>query len=186
MSKMVIEVPDQLVEVGKAMAEHLALLQRTVDRLSGGEGGGLCSGGSGDRGRGVQDGVGSPRRHLEESGYSCSSSGDGRGSSYAVQPGTSREAQATAQELERLPYSRASFERVTHLVGALAVADHQDIEDAWIDAVAVPQEASSVSVSLDQVSVPMEEPRPRTAGRPKKGAPKRPVERNSVWPIAAR
>jgi hypothetical protein len=98
--------------------------------------------------------------------------------SYAVQQGTSREAQATAQELGRLPYSRASFERVTHLVGALAVADHQDIEDALIDAVEVPEEASSVSVSLDRVSVPMEEPRPRPAGRPKKGAPKRPVERN--------
>ena len=58
--------------------------------------------------------------------------------SYAVQQGTSREAQGTAQELGRLPYARASFERVTHLVGALAVADHQDIEDALIDAVEVP------------------------------------------------
>ena len=37
MSKMMIEVPDQFVEVGKAMAEHLALLQRTVDRLGGGK-----------------------------------------------------------------------------------------------------------------------------------------------------
>ena len=101
-----------------------------------------------------------------------------RAMSYAVQQGTSREAQATAQELERLPYSRASFERVTHLVGALAVADHQDIEDALIDAVEVPAEASLVSVSLDRVSVPMEEPRPRPAGRPKKGALKRPVERH--------
>ena len=36
MSKMVIEVPDQFVEVGKAMAEQLALLQRTADRLGGG------------------------------------------------------------------------------------------------------------------------------------------------------
>src|SRR6516165_3252936 len=98
--------------------------------------------------------------------------------SYAVQQGTSREAQATAQEFGRLPYARASFERVAHLVGALAVADHQDIEDALIDAVEVPQEAASVSVSLDRVSVPMEEPRPRPAGRPKKGALKRPVERN--------
>jgi hypothetical protein len=77
-----------------------------------------------------------------------------------------------------LPYSRVSVERVAHLVGALAVADHQDIEDAWMDAVEVPQEASSVSVSLDRVSVPMEEPRPRTAGRPKKGEPQRPVECN--------
>ena len=75
-------------------------------------------------------------------------------------------------------YSRASFEREAHLVGALAVADHQDIEDALIDAVEVSEEAGSISVSLDRVSVPMEEPRPRPAGRPKKGAPKKPVKRN--------
>src|SRR5207237_4854370 len=85
---------------------------------------------------------------------------------------------ASAEYCVRLPDSSSWFERVTHLVGALAVADHQDIEDALIDAVEVPEEASSVSVSLDRVSVPMEEPRPRPAGRPKKGAPKRPVERN--------
>ena len=83
MSKMVIEVPDQFVEVGKAMAEHLAMLQRTVDRLGGGEGGGLCSGGSGDRGRSVQDGVSSPRRNLEESGHRCSRRGNRRGSVHA-------------------------------------------------------------------------------------------------------
>src|SRR6516225_3271816 len=37
MSKMVIEGRDQFVEVGKAMAEHLAMRQRTVDRLGGGK-----------------------------------------------------------------------------------------------------------------------------------------------------
>jgi hypothetical protein len=37
MPKMVIEVPEQFVEVGEAMAEHLAMLQRTVDRLGGGK-----------------------------------------------------------------------------------------------------------------------------------------------------
>jgi len=81
-------------------------------------------------------------------------------------------------EFGRLPYSRASFERAAHLVGALAVADHQDMEDALIDAVEVPEEARSISVSLYRVSVPLEEPRRRPAGRPKKGAAKKPVERN--------
>jgi hypothetical protein len=96
---------------------------------------------------------------------------------HQVQQGTSREAVATASEYGRLPYARSSFERVAHVVGALAVADHQDIEDALIDAYEVPAEARSVSVSLDRVSVPLEEPRPRPVGRPRKGAPKRPVTR---------
>lgn len=96
---------------------------------------------------------------------------------HQVQQGTSREAVATAEEYGRLPYARSSFERVAHVVGALAVADHQDIEDALIEAYEVPAEARSVSVSLDRVSVPMEEPRPRPVGRPRTGAPKRPVTR---------
>src|SRR5271166_5602747 len=240
MPQMVIEVPDQFVEVGKAMAEHLAMLQRTVDRLGGGKavdyaaveaaiaegasrtelaahgailkmldmdvpavviGGarytrvGRCEGAyhtmigsvsverslyrqSGERG-------GQPGgRVVDAVSLRAGAVGDGwlpgtaRAMSYAVQQGTSREAQATAREFQRLPYARASFERVAHLVGALAVAEHQDIEDAMIDAVEVPAEARSISVSLDRVSVPMEEPRRRPAGRPKKGAPKKPVERN--------
>ena len=96
---------------------------------------------------------------------------------HQVQQGPSRDAVATAGEYGRLPYSRSSFERVAHLVGALAVADRQDSEDVLIDTVEVPSEARSVSVSLDRVSVPMAEPRPRPVGRPRKGAPKRPVAR---------
>jgi len=101
-----------------------------------------------------------------------------RAMAHEVQKGTSREAEASALETDRLPYSRASFERVAHLAGALAVANHQDIEDALIDAYEVPKEARSISVSLDRVSVPMEEPRKRPVGRPRKDAPKNPVERN--------
>jgi len=98
--------------------------------------------------------------------------------SHEMQKGTSREAVATASEYGFLPYSRSSFETVAHLVGALAVAEHQDIEDTLIDAYEMPPQARSVSVSLDRVSVPMEEPKKRTAGRPRKGAPKNPIERN--------
>lgn len=95
-----------------------------------------------------------------------------------VQKGTSREAEASAHEHGRAPYCRSSFERVAHLVGALAEGGQRDIEDVLIDAYEVPAEASAVSVSLDRVSVPMEEPRPRPVGRPRKGAAKKPVERN--------
>jgi hypothetical protein len=37
MPKMVIEVPEEFTEVRKAMAEHLAALQRTVSGLGGGK-----------------------------------------------------------------------------------------------------------------------------------------------------
>src|SRR5260370_1976468 len=90
-----------------------------------------------------------------------------RAMAHAVQQGTSREAEATAGGFGRLPYSRASFERVAHVVGALAVADHQDIEDALIDAYEVPEEARSISGSLDRGSVPLEEPRRRAVGPPR-------------------
>ena len=101
-----------------------------------------------------------------------------RAMAHAVQQGTSREAATLTSELARLPYARSSFERVAHLVGALAVAAHQDIEDVLIEAYEIPTDARSISVSLDRVSVPMEEPRARPVGRPRKGAPKRPVARN--------
>ena len=240
MPKMVIEIPEEFTEVGKAMAEHLALLQRTLARLGGGKAvdyaeveqamsesagrtelaghrailesldidvpavmiGGLrytrvgrCEASyhtmvgsvsverslyrqSGERGGQpggkVVDAV-SLRAGVVADGWLPRTA---RAMAHAVQQGTSREAEATAKEFGRLPYSRASFERVAHVAGALAVADHQDIEDVLIDAYEVPEEARSISVSLDRVSVPMEEPRPRPVGRPKKGAPKRPVARN--------
>lgn len=96
---------------------------------------------------------------------------------HLVQLGTSREAQAVAQQTGRLPYSRASLERVAHKVGAEWVRHHAEIEDAMVEAFAVPEESASISVALDRVSVPMEEPRARPPGRPRRDAPKRPVSR---------
>jgi hypothetical protein len=100
-----------------------------------------------------------------------------RAMAHQVQSGTSREAEKNLREAGRLPYSRTSFEEVTHLVGELYVRRHVDIEDALIAEQAVPAEVRSLSVSLDRGSLPMEEPRKRPQGRPRKGAPKRPVSR---------
>jgi hypothetical protein len=238
--KMLIEVPERLEGVGKAMAESLANLERMLDRFGGGKAvdyaevermiseataqtereanrtvlqsldidaptviiGGLRYNRVGRCEAPYHTMAGSVQ--VERSLYRQSGQrggqpggkvvdpvslragvvGDGwlprtaRAMAHAVQQGTSREAKASADELGRLPYSRSSFEEVAHLVGALAVADHQDIEDVLIDAFEVPAEARSISVSLDRVSVPMEEPRPRPVGRPRKDAPKNPVARN--------
>ena len=101
-----------------------------------------------------------------------------RAMAHELQKGTSREAALSAAETLRLPYSRCSFERVAHVVGALSVAGHRDVEDVLIEAYEMPAEAVTLAVSLDRVSVPMEEPRRRPVGRPRKNAPKKPVERN--------
>lgn len=103
--------------------------------------------------------------------------GAARGMAHLHQQGTSREAAQTAAELGRLPYSRASFERVPHEVGRLYLEHRADIEDVLIREFEIPAEARSVSISLDRVSVPMEEPAKRPRGRPRKDAPKRPVTR---------
>ena len=84
----------------------------------------------------------------------------------------------TAKELGRLPYSRSSFERVPHLL-AESLAQHQsEIEEELIREFELPEGVASLSASIDRVSVPMEEPRARPVGRPRKNAPKRPIERN--------
>ena len=97
---------------------------------------------------------------------------------YQLQRGTSRDAEESARQVRRLPYSRSSFERVGHLLGERYATSHAEIEDTLIRAFEVPTEASSVSVSVDRVSLPMEEPRKRPVGRPRKDAPKNPISRN--------
>lgn len=94
-----------------------------------------------------------------------------------VQRGPSREAEATARQTGRFPYSRASFERVAHMVGEHWLREHADIEDQLAQEFEVPPEASAMSIAVDRATVPMEEPRKRPPGRPRKGAAKRPVAR---------
>ena len=105
-----------------------------------------------------------------------------RAMAHHVQRGTAREAEEGAAEMGRLPYSRSSFDRVAHEVGELYAARQVETEDALITAYEPPAEARSVSASIDRVSLPMAEPRPRPPGRPKKGAPKRPI--TVAWRMA--
>ena len=104
--------------------------------------------------------------------------GTARAMSFQLQNGTSREAEAAMGEAGRLKYSRSSFESVGHAVGARYEAVHAEVEDALIEKYVVPTDAKSISVGLDRVNVPMEEPAKRPIGRPRKDAPKRPIERN--------
>lgn len=70
---------------------------------------------------------------------------------------TSREAASHAKQVGRLPYSRSSFERVGHLVGAAYCERNLEIEDVLATQFEVPNAAQSVSVSIDRAAVPMEE-----------------------------
>jgi hypothetical protein len=98
---------------------------------------------------------------------------------FLVQQGPQREAERTAQMLNVLPYSDSSFHRVTQALGERWVAHRDEIEADLIKGLAIPAESTGITVSLDRVATPMEEPRTRPVGRPKKGSPKRPVAR--VW-----
>jgi hypothetical protein len=98
---------------------------------------------------------------------------------FLVQQSPQREAEHTAHLLGVLPYSDSSFHRVTQAMGA-RWAQHRDaIEEVLIARLRIPEETTGLTVSLDRVATPMEEPRKRPCGRPPKGAAKRPVAR--VW-----
>jgi hypothetical protein len=94
---------------------------------------------------------------------------------YRLARGPSREAEEASAVEGTLPYSRSSFEKIGHAVGAKMVEHRVDIEEALVAEMEIPKEAASVSVALDRTAVPMEEPRPRRPGRPRKNAPKKPV-----------
>ena len=96
---------------------------------------------------------------------------------FMLQQGTSREAEAAAKMSGRLCYGRASFERIPHAVAARYLRHQADIEDATAQSFVIPDHAFSISVGIDRVSMPMEEPGKKPVGRPKKGAPINPIVR---------
>lgn len=96
---------------------------------------------------------------------------------WECQRAPAREAEAATKQWQRLPYSRCAFERVAHLLAEHYGQQRQAVERELVETMTIPKEAQSVSVSLDRVSVPMEEPRPGPQEYNKKGVPKRMVQR---------
>lgn len=95
---------------------------------------------------------------------------------YLLQQVPSRDAQATARKMGRLPYAASSFEEVGHAVAKRYTFAEKDIDDQLVWSMDLPEEVASISVALDRVSVPIAEPRPRPIGRPRKDAPKKPIK----------
>lgn len=65
-----------------------------------------------------------------------------------------------AEEIGRIDYSRASFERMTTRLGSDFEKSREDLEDRLIEQVEIPEEAESVSVGIDRVSLPLDEATP--------------------------
>jgi hypothetical protein len=103
--------------------------------------------------------------------------GTAQAMAHQLQQGTAREAETTARMLGRLPYSRSSFESVGQEVGRQYTALRTDVEEGLMEEYAVPGDATSVSVALDRVSVPMEEAVTEEDRAAQPGASKRKVWR---------
>lgn len=88
----------------------------------------------------------------------------------------SREALKLLQQVGIRSLSRATIERVAQAYGERLEEHRDELDSALIEEVEIPEEATAVSVSVDRVSVAMEEPKTRKRGRPKKGAAKRPID----------
>jgi len=79
---------------------------------------------------------------------------------WECQRAPSREAQKASEQWLRLPYSRSAFRSVAHRVAAQYQPQREAVERQLIETLNIPEQAHSVSVSMDRVSIPMEEPRP--------------------------
>lgn len=88
-----------------------------------------------------------------------------------------REAQEISSQLRLLPYASSSFWKQTQAIGTLYMEHQDEIEEQCVRAVAIPDDTAGIVLSIDRVSLPMEHPRKRPVGRPKKSAAKRPIAR---------
>lgn len=98
---------------------------------------------------------------------------------HAVQQAPSRDAQKNSQQLFRLPYSRSAFEDVAHAVGEQVIERRLDVEEQLIRRVQVPTAARTISVSMDRVSLPIEEVKKKPPSKGAKKASKKSSKKSS-------
>ena len=103
-------------------------------------------------------------------------------SAFLMQALPSREAEELAQRLGVLQQSRTTLARTGEMLGQQWEENRLEGEDYLMAVFEVPEKAGSISVSIDRVSLPMEEPIRRGPGRPRKGAAKRPIK--VAWRMA--
>ena len=87
----------------------------------------------------------------------------------------SREASKLLQQL-KIQTSRSSLDRIAQAFGERFEDHREELDTVLIEDFVIPEEAVAVSVSVDRVSVPIEKPKPRGPGRPRRGTAKRPIE----------
>lgn len=88
----------------------------------------------------------------------------------------SREAETLFQQFGVETLSRSTIERTAQAFGQRLEDNRDELDTALLEEFEIPAETTTVSVSVDRVAVPIEKPRRRKPGRPRKGAARRPVE----------
>jgi hypothetical protein len=107
---------------------------------------------------------------------------------FLAQAVPSREAADICGMAGVLPYSRTTLFRVGQAIGECWEAHSDEIEDELVSAFEIPEEARTVSMAIDRVSMPMAEDREPTARDRDKGI-KRPIDVNyrmaycAVWTL---
>lgn len=91
-----------------------------------------------------------------------------RATGHLVQAVPSREAAALSNSLKALFVSRSTLERVAQVLGNRWETYRDEGEQVLVETFEIPEKATSVSVSVDRVMIPMEEVRRRRPGRPPK------------------